>query len=160
MATYEKAVQTAFTEVADALAVRASLAERLAAMLAQRIEALPSAHQAMHKAADLLTVGAAMEHLQPWVGNGRAVQFVVRSVLNRLPLSEVMDEWGRTRAEWGEQASRGDPALRAFVAEHYQPEPKRRKRPDSFRTLQDRFGNPASVSTEKLRGGGGGGGHG
>lgn len=41
------------------------LAERLAAMLAQRIEALPSAHKAMHKAADLLTVGAAMEHLQP-----------------------------------------------------------------------------------------------
>jgi multidrug efflux system outer membrane protein len=31
VATYEKAVQTAFTEVADALAVRASLAERLAA---------------------------------------------------------------------------------------------------------------------------------
>ncbi len=47
-------------------------------------------------------------------------------------------------------------ALRAFVAEHYQPEPKRRNRPDSFRTLQDRFGNPASVSTEKKRGGGGG----
>ena len=53
-----------------------------------------------------------------------------------------------------------DAGLNAFVAEHYQPEPKRRKRPDSFRTLQDRFGNPASVSTEKLRGGGGGGGHG
>ena len=34
-------------------------------------------------------------------------------------------------------------ALRAFVAEHYQPELQRRKRPDSFRTLQDRFGNPA-----------------
>ena len=49
-------------------------------------------------------------------------------------------------------------ALRAFVDEHYQPEPKRRKRPDSFRTLQDRFGNPASVSTGKQRGGGGGGG--
>lgn len=45
--------------------------------------------------------------------------------------------------------------LRAFVAEHYVPEPKRRKRPDSFRSLQDRFGNPASVSTEKRRGGGG-----
>ena len=51
-------------------------------------------------------------------------------------------------------------ALRAFVAEHYQPEPKRRKRPESFRTLQDRFGNPASVSTDKPRGGGGGGGGG
>ncbi len=45
--------------------------------------------------------------------------------------------------------------LQAFVAEHYQPEPKRRKRPDSFQPLQDRFGNPVSVSTEKHRGGGG-----
>ena len=45
-------------------------------------------------------------------------------------------------------------AMRAFVAEHYQPEPKRRKRPESFKPLQDRFGNPASVSTDKQRGGG------
>lgn len=51
-------------------------------------------------------------------------------------------------------------ALRVFVDAHYQPEPKRRKRPDSFRTLQDRFGNPASVSTGKQRGGGGGSGGG
>ena len=54
-------------------------------------------------------------------------------------------------------------ALRAFVAEHYQPEPKRRQRPESFRALTDRFGNPASVSTGKQRGGGGqagGAGHG
>jgi hypothetical protein len=28
-------------------------------------------------------------------------------------------------------------------------EPKRRRRPESFRRLQDRFGNPASVTTEK-----------
>lgn len=39
--------------------------------------------------------------------------------------------------------------LRAFTQAHYQPEPKRRKRPDSFRPLTDRFGNPASVSTGK-----------
>jgi hypothetical protein len=45
--------------------------------------------------------------------------------------------------------------LRAFVEEHYVVEPKRRKRPESFRPLQDRFGNPASVSTEKKRGGAG-----
>ena len=35
LATYEKTVQTAFCEVADALAVRATLAERLAAQRAQ-----------------------------------------------------------------------------------------------------------------------------
>jgi hypothetical protein len=41
-----------------------------------------------------------------------------------------------------------------FMEEHWVVEAKRRKRPDSFRPLQDRFGNPASVSTEKIRGGG------
>lgn len=43
--------------------------------------------------------------------------------------------------------------LNAFIAAHYVPEPKRRKRPASFQSLQDRFGNPASVSTQrKFRG--------
>jgi Protein of unknown function (DUF3305) len=41
-----------------------------------------------------------------------------------------------------------------FTDEHLVVEAKRRKRPDSFQPLQDRFGNPASVSTEKFRGGG------
>jgi hypothetical protein len=45
--------------------------------------------------------------------------------------------------------------MRAFADEHYVIEPKRRKRPESFKPLQDRFGNPASVSTEKKFGGGG-----
>lgn len=44
--------------------------------------------------------------------------------------------------------------LRAFIAQHYVPEPKRRRRPASFQSLQDRFGNPASVSTIKKFGGG------
>jgi hypothetical protein len=46
-----------------------------------------------------------------------------------------------------------------FTQTHWQEEPKRRKRPESFKPLQDRFGNPASVSTEKPRGGGAGGHH-
>ena len=54
--------------------------------------------------------------------------------------------------------------MHEFAQDHYTPEPKRRKRPDSFKPLQDRFGNPASVSTGKppLGGalGGGEGGHG
>lgn len=50
--------------------------------------------------------------------------------------------------------------LRAFIDEHYVPEPKKRKRPESFKSLVDRFGSPASVSTEKKFGGGGGGGGG
>ncbi|MCB1978320.1 MAG: DUF3305 domain-containing protein [Burkholderiaceae bacterium] len=49
-----------------------------------------------------------------------------------------------------------DPAvvlwLQAFVDQHYRPEPRKRRRPQSFQALQDRFGNPASVSTTKQRG--------
>jgi hypothetical protein len=44
--------------------------------------------------------------------------------------------------------------MQAFVQEHYVVEPKRRKRPESFRSLTDRFGNPAAVSTEKKFGSG------
>lgn len=44
--------------------------------------------------------------------------------------------------------------MATFIDDHLTVETKRRKRPDSFRALQDRFGNPASVSTEKIRGGG------
>jgi len=44
--------------------------------------------------------------------------------------------------------------LQAFVDEHHVAESKRRKRPESFRSLTDRFGNPASISTEKKSGGG------
>ena len=46
--------------------------------------------------------------------------------------------------------------LRAFIDEHHVLEPKRRKRPESFKSLLDRFGNPAAVSTEKKFGGGNG----
>ena len=47
--------------------------------------------------------------------------------------------------------------LGIFVEAHYVSEPKKRKRPESFRSLTDRFGNPATISTEKKFGGGGGG---
>ncbi|GAB2584421.1 DUF3305 domain-containing protein [Ramlibacter solisilvae] len=43
----------------------------------------------------------------------------------------------------------------AFVQEHYVPEPRKRKRPESFKQLEDRFGNPVSITTEKKYGGGG-----
>jgi hypothetical protein len=46
--------------------------------------------------------------------------------------------------------------MHTFGLENYVPEPRKRKRPESFKTLQDRFGNPASVSTDKNYGGGGG----
>jgi hypothetical protein len=46
--------------------------------------------------------------------------------------------------------------MRAFAQEHYVPEPRRRKRPESFKPLSDRFGNPVSITTMKKYGGGGG----
>jgi hypothetical protein len=44
--------------------------------------------------------------------------------------------------------------MREFAEAHYVPEPRKRQRPESFRKLEDRFGNPASVSTGKGRGNG------
>ena len=44
--------------------------------------------------------------------------------------------------------------LREFAEAHYVPEARKRKRPESFKRLEDRFGNPASVSTGKKYGGG------
>ena len=44
--------------------------------------------------------------------------------------------------------------MRAFADAHYVPEPKKRKRPESFKRLEDRFGQPASITTEKKFGGG------
>jgi Protein of unknown function (DUF3305) len=45
--------------------------------------------------------------------------------------------------------------MTAFAEQHYVPEPKKRRRPESFKRLEDRFGNPASVSVEKKFGSGG-----
>jgi hypothetical protein len=42
--------------------------------------------------------------------------------------------------------------MQAFVDQHHVLEAKRRQRPQSFKTLQDRFGSPARVSTDKLLG--------
>ena len=44
--------------------------------------------------------------------------------------------------------------LQCFVDQHHVLEAKRRQRPQSFKTLQDRFGNPVRVSTDKSGGGG------
>ena len=44
---------------------------------------------------------------------------------------------------------------RAFAELHFVPEEKKRQRPQSFQRLTDRFGQPASVSTESKRKGAG-----
>ncbi|MBC7598042.1 MAG: DUF3305 domain-containing protein [Polaromonas sp.] len=45
--------------------------------------------------------------------------------------------------------------VQAFVDTHFVLEAKRRQRPQSFKSLVDRFGQPARVSTDKNSGGGG-----
>jgi hypothetical protein len=45
--------------------------------------------------------------------------------------------------------------LREFVDREFVIEPKKRRRPVSFESLQDRFGNPAAITTTKKFGGGG-----
>lgn len=40
-----------------------------------------------------------------------------------------------------------------FAQEHFVAEPKKRKRPESFKRLEDRFGNPVSISAGKKYGG-------
>ncbi len=67
-----------------------------------------------------------------------------------LDAQETVEQVPVTRdiAEW----------MLAFVAQHHVLEAKRRQRPQSFKSLTDRFGNPARVSTDKTMGGGGGGG--
>ncbi|MGE4243543.1 DUF3305 domain-containing protein [Ramlibacter sp.] len=42
--------------------------------------------------------------------------------------------------------------MMTFARDHYVPEPRKRKRPESFRRLEDRFGNPATVSSGKKYG--------
>jgi hypothetical protein len=44
--------------------------------------------------------------------------------------------------------------LKAFVDQHHVSDIKKRKRPESFKRLEDRFGNPVSITTEKKMGGG------
>ena len=48
--------------------------------------------------------------------------------------------------------------MHEFALANYTPEPRKRARPQSFQRLEDRFGNPASVTTTKKFGGGGDGG--
>ena len=45
--------------------------------------------------------------------------------------------------------------VHAFAVQHFVPEEKKRQRPQSFQGLTDRFGQPASVSTESKRRGAG-----
>ena len=99
-----------------------AVSQRLGGAIASRIEAMPKAHGALHRVADWLSVDALSKQLAPVLGEGKAVRAVVAFVIDRLPLSEMLAEWQRSRAESGNELVAGeggsapqDPALRALL---------------------------------------------
>jgi hypothetical protein len=88
-----------------------------------------------------------MWRLQDWPGQEEPVAVPVEVTLSYHDAGRWLDAQ--------EQVDRLDAPpdvvawLRDFTDTHHRPEPKRRKRPDSFRPLTDRFGNPVSISTGK-----------
>ena len=105
------------------------LAQRMAQVLAQRIETMPRLHGALHKSADWLSADELVAQLAPWTGQGRAVRFVVNRLLKRLPLAELTEQWqqARAQAQLGTSGApaptadaAGDPALRSLLTQHIQ----------------------------------------
>ena len=115
------------------------LAERMAQVLAQRIEAMPRLHGALHQSAQWLSADELLAQLAPWTGQGRAVRFVVSGLLKRLPLAELTQQWQQARADHAApapasvaqlntpdapqpaaDAAAGDPALRSLLTQHIQ----------------------------------------
>ncbi len=99
-----------------------AVSQRLGGAIAGRIEAMPRAHGALHRAADWLSVDALSKQLAPVLGEGRAVRTIVAFVIGRLPLSEMLAEWQQSRDENANAPVAGeggataqDPALRALL---------------------------------------------
>ena len=87
-----------------------------------------------------------------------ATEMVTEPMVKPVVVSLSYHDAGRwlDAQETVEQVAASQPVLewlQAFVDEHHVVETKRRKRPESFRSLTDRFGNPVSISTEKKMGG-------
>jgi hypothetical protein len=117
------------------------IAERLAGVIAARIEAMPRAHQTLHLAADWLTADALSRQLAPALGDSAPVRMLIEKALEKLPLPDVFAQWQQMRAEAaqpdmlslpaGEPAMAAvptlagacdgpapDPVLRALLAQH------------------------------------------
>lgn len=59
-----------------------------------------------------------------------------QEMVEQLPCPEPVAQW-----------------MAQFAQDHFTAEPKKRKRPESFKRLEDRFGNPVSISAGKKYGG-------
>jgi len=97
-----------------------ALSQRVADSIAARIEAMPRTKGALERASDLLSADAIVQQLAPVLGQGRAVRGIVKFVLNRLPLADVMAQWQQGRAAEPAAASAPgapDPVLRALLTQ-------------------------------------------
>lgn len=98
-----------------------ALSQRMADSIAARIEAMPRTKGALERASDLLSADAIVQQLAPVLGQGRAVRGIVKFVLNRLPLAEVMAQWQQGRAAEAAVPATApgepDPVLRALLTQ-------------------------------------------
>lgn len=94
-----------------------TIAQRLGAAIAGRVEAMPRTHGALQRTSEWLSVDALSRQLAPVLGESRAVRAVIGFVLNRLPLSTLLADWQAQRAAQpgGTEAGAEDPALRALL---------------------------------------------
>lgn len=93
-----------------------TIAQRLGAAIAGRVEAMPRTHGALQRTSEWLSVDALGRQLAPVLGEGRAVRAVIGFVLNRLPMSTLLADWQAERAaHGGTEAGVENPALRALL---------------------------------------------
>lgn len=103
------------------------IAERLAGVIAGRIEAIPRAHQSLHLAAEWLTADALSRQLAPVLGDSAPVRALIEAALAKLPLPEVFAQWQQMRADAAPPdtliLSAADPALTPVPAGGPAPDP-------------------------------------
>lgn len=75
-----------------------TIAQRLGNAIAARVESMPRMHGALHRTSDWLSVDQLCSQVAPVLGQGRAVRAVIATLLNRLPLSDLLNEWQQARA--------------------------------------------------------------
>jgi hypothetical protein len=96
-----------------------AMAQRLTEVIAVRIEAMPRTKGALERVADVLSADAIVQQLAPVLGQGRAVRGMVKFVLHRLPMADLMVQWQQSRAAEAAAPAPGapDPALRALLTQ-------------------------------------------
>ena len=92
-----------------------AISERLTGAIAGRIEAMPKTKGALERSSELLSAEAICKQLAPVLGEGRAVRGMVKFVVGRLPLADVLAEWREGRGISEPTPGNADPALRGLL---------------------------------------------